>query len=67
VGKTRIENASTKIGDLAMSGFEKLFEPGKGRTLSIECMSERIARYEIVECQYQDLSRLRNRDNLDLE
>ncbi|MBI5969012.1 MAG: hypothetical protein HY882_14290 [Deltaproteobacteria bacterium] len=39
----------------------------KGRTLSIECGGERIARYEINERQYQDVPRPRRRDNLDLE
>jgi transposase len=39
----------------------------KGRTLSIECGGERIARYEIDERQYQDVPRLRSRDNLDSE
>jgi len=35
----------------------------KGRTLSIECGGERIARYEIDERQYQDVPRPRSRDN----
>jgi len=39
----------------------------KGRTLSIECGGERIARYEIEERQYQDVPRPRSRDNLDSE
>ena len=37
----------------------------KGRTLSIECGGERIARYEIDERQYQDVPRPRGRDNSD--
>jgi len=39
----------------------------KGRTLSIECGGERIARYEIDERQYQDVPRPRSRDNLNSE
>ena len=39
----------------------------KGRTLSIECGGERIARYEIDERQYQDVPRPRTRDNSDVK
>jgi len=39
----------------------------KGRTLSIECGGERIARYGIDERQYQDVPRPRGRDKSDVE
>jgi len=39
----------------------------KGRTLSIECGGERIARYQIDERQYQDVPRPRSRDNSNTE
>jgi hypothetical protein len=39
----------------------------KGRTLSIECGGERIARYEIDERQYQDVPRPRTWDNSDVK
>jgi transposase len=39
----------------------------KGRTLSIECGGERIARYVIDERQYQDVPRPRTRDNSDVK